>query len=893
MMRVLSRIAACFVLGGVLAAQQQEPPRFTASVEVTSIDVNVVDANGKPVEGLGVGDFVVSVDGEPRRVVTADWVGLATPPGTSGPPPAPEGYTSNEHSAGGRLILIVVDEPNIRFGAAAMLRNAVDGFIDRLQPSDRIAAVGTGAGALSTPFTSDRQRVKDAVARMAGQRTTLEAVRYRVGLAEALDVRRGSDPTVLSRIVLRECAGEVPDTPEYQVCVMAVQMEAERQAQIVTSESETTLWALRRLLTGLAVIDAPKTIVLVSEGFVAGDNTGGYSELSALAAAARTSLYALRLDEPMFDITQQRAPIARLEDRQVKSEGLEMLVGATRGSLFTVRSSGDAAFEQIEGELSGYYLLGVETEPGDKDGGRHPIRVRVNRSNVTVRARRDLAAATGDRGPRGARAAIAAALGSPLPIAALPLRTATFSLRAPDERVQVLIHAEVGANYSAPRLVTLGFYIADAAGRLVDTRTVVARLQPVMNGVPSPLQYTGSASLPPGDYTLKLAAAEGDTVGTVEHPIHARLLDAPPLALSELMVGGPVDARPKLSPTVSHTVSFGTVHGYMEAYGPGATGIAVKYEVVADPDDSPLLDADVTPRMAGDDRAIFTHTLPVRQLPPGAYQLRAVVTTDGKPLQTLTRAFEVAPPAVLLTSAEAGASAAPPAEIFLPVADEHFIRTFRREEATRDDVLNTFRGRVAAPLAAAFDAGVTQLSFGDYPGAERSFKSAIQTDSDSTAAFAYLAAVFAAAGHDAQAAGAWQTALIEGEDLPQIYAWLADALIRIRDLAQARAILEEALVKWPADARFAKPMALVYATFGQGREAVRTLIRHLDAQPDDLAAQALAVEWIYTLHASGATARTRSEDVNLARRYASSYQKAKGPNAALVRQWLNALDARR
>ena len=42
-----------------------------------------------------------------------------------------------------------------------------------------------------------------------------------------------------------------------------------------------------------------------------------------------------------------------------------------------------------------------------------------------------------------------------------------------------------------------------------------------MNGVPSALQFSGGASLPPGDYTLKLAVAEGDRVGTVEHTIHA------------------------------------------------------------------------------------------------------------------------------------------------------------------------------------------------------------------------------------------------------------------------------------------------------------------------------------------------------------------------------------
>ena len=40
-------------------------------------------------------------------------------------------------SRGGRLILLVIDQPNIRFGGAVGLRRAVNGFIDRLQPSDR------------------------------------------------------------------------------------------------------------------------------------------------------------------------------------------------------------------------------------------------------------------------------------------------------------------------------------------------------------------------------------------------------------------------------------------------------------------------------------------------------------------------------------------------------------------------------------------------------------------------------------------------------------------------------------------------------------------------------------------------------------------------------------
>jgi tetratricopeptide (TPR) repeat protein len=246
-----------------------------------------------------------------------------------------------------------------------------------------------------------------------------------------------------------------------------------------------------------------------------------------------------------------------------------------------------------------------------------------------------------------------------------------------------------------------------------------------------------------------------------------------------------------------------------------------------------------------------------------------------------------------MTSAEGGGAAAAPTEIFLPVQDRLFLRVFSRDEALRPDVLDVFRARVQDDARPAFDQGVALLAAGDYGKAAVSFKNAVQSDGENTAPLAYLAATFAAAGQDDQATGAWQTALIEGSDLPQIYVWLADALMRRRALVQARTILEEAIAAWPVDVRFAKPMAILYATFGLGREAVRTMERHLVHAAEDVEALGLAVEWIYVLHSSGAVARTRAEDVKTARSYAAAYERLDGPARPLVREWIGALEAGR
>jgi len=122
--------------------------------------------------------------------------------------------------------------------------------------------------------------------------------------------------------------------------------------------------------------------------------------------------------------------------------------------------------------------------------------------------------------------------------------------------------------------------------------------------------------------------------------------------------------------------------------------------------------------------------------------------------------------------------------------------------------------------------------------------------------------------------------------------WLGDALMRTRNLGQARAIFEEALKKWPSDLRFTKPLAVLYATFGQGREALRTLERHLAAHPDDMEANYLGVEWTYHLHLSGVVARTRADDVKLARGYAAAYEKGRGSDMPLIKEWMDFLEGR-
>jgi tetratricopeptide (TPR) repeat protein len=299
------------------------------------------------------------------------------------------------------------------------------------------------------------------------------------------------------------------------------------------------------------------------------------------------------------------------------------------------------------------------------------------------------------------------------------------------------------------------------------------------------------------------------------------------------------------------------------------------------------LSQDAPARRAGDDRALFSRVIPVQQLPAGKYVLRALVTDDGKPVTTLSRTFEVAPPPVLMTSAEGvGATPLGDTELYLPVSDHLLTTPFDRDHAIAADTIQTFRSHVPEESKAAFEAGFGFIVAGDYRQAEAALKKAIQPELDSTAALSYLAVSFAAAGRDDEAAGAWQSALIEGGEIAQLYDWLGDALMRMHDLTAAESVYEEALEKWPSEARFAKPLAMIYASFGRGREAFLTLERYLAANQADLDALFMAVQWLYHVRAAGGVVHSPALDLKLARTYAAAYENGGGPQTALTAQWL-------
>src|SRR5687768_14699628 len=137
-----------------LLAQSDQAPVFRSGVEVMEVDVTVVDAKGMPVRDLRVPEFTVTVDGQPRRVISAEFISESLTPSAELKPRDP--YVSNNTDRRpGRLIILVIDRNNIDTqtlrGAAASVKQ----FVTGIAPDDRLSLVTIPPPGPSVDFTTN------------------------------------------------------------------------------------------------------------------------------------------------------------------------------------------------------------------------------------------------------------------------------------------------------------------------------------------------------------------------------------------------------------------------------------------------------------------------------------------------------------------------------------------------------------------------------------------------------------------------------------------------------------------------------------------------------------------------------------------------------------------
>lgn len=914
------------------SSPQQPKPVFETKAELVLVDVNVVDRESRPVPTLTAADFALEVNGQPRPIASVQFISTEPTAATTATP-REAAASSNESATTGRLLLFVVDEGSIRVGSANGILRTAQTMFDRLAPGDLIglARIPTGVG--SVEFTADRKRIVDALLRVNGSASrNVGMSRVFISEAWALD---NNDPGGFQPAIDRECAGESGFGLE--ACSNQVEADARSLLLEASARARAMLQSMEGLLKNLSQLNTPVNIVLISEGMFVARDRQTMTELGRRAAEARATIHIIRPGQSMFDIEDRSAPntAGRFFDDGLMSEGLEQVAAQTRGSMVTVQTNSNAAFDRLGRELSGYYLLGFEPTESDRTGKERRIKVEVKPRGLTVRARptfviRSAAAENAAMAARTPMEQLGEVLKSPLPVRGLPMRVATYASAdsSSANKVRVTIAAEVGDPASGPADWPLGFVITDKDEKIVVNRGGLSTLAPASTKGESPRLALSSVALDPGEYTLRMAAVDDNgRAGSVHHTIHARLnritnnLNASDLVL----VPQPPTAGELPRPRPTTVIDNETVSAMLELSGSDQNLLnraKVTLQISDAENGNPLVNVEARRAQRGNVHA-YAATMRLGVLPPGEYIARAVINVPGQPELRLTRPFMMSPSSVAALEPPPDISVpldpdAPPA----PVAPSRImapVPRFSAQTVLTPAVVQPFldgltdmyppspeveaviekarQGNYETPavegsspddqINIAFVKGLGSLSRGETAQAAAWFQQTLKGASDFLGAAFYLGATHAVSGRDREAIGAWQMALLS-DNPGAVYPALVDALLRVGDGRGALDVLEEAPSAWEDDNARLRREAIALAMIGDFSGALPKLKDQLDnTNRDDQPLLFVALQVMFRMHQQDKS--LSPDNLERFRNYVERHQKLGGPDKALVETWRRAV----
>ena len=960
---------------GAQAPETAQPPTFRSGVEVVTVDVGVTDRQGHPVRDLGPGDFIITVDGETRRVVTAEYIDMAaaraarTPAGDTG------GVSTNEGVGVGRQFVFIVDQTSLEPGAVRQITRAATRLFKELSFVDRSALLLLPNGP-HVNFTWAHDRVQAAFERAVGLGHPTGGFDV-ASLTEARDIA-ARNPFALRNAAQRECApgmsasssggdgfgggggGSVGGSPGgggqgepggrgggsaggegrgggggrsgggdalpaprafgngLDTCTRELQVRAEWAWRGAYMSSMTSLSSLRQTLTALERVPGDKTVILISGGWPLEEREEHslISQVAQEAAAARATFFSLFLPASRDSASRRSVNTTPLTDHWLYATPLDTLASLTGGASFRVDVGADAAFERLGRELGGYYRVGVERTPADRDAKAKKLKVQVTaRTDVGVRAREVFDIRTYEDRDWAAR--FAAALEAPIPATGLGLRVASYVTTDGDApgRLKIVLTGE------ASRL-NGGQAAAQLVVRDLEGKRIVAGEHALGEPVDGALQFSTNVSVEPGTYVLRVAVMDGGgRVGSVDHRAEVR-----PASLGSLAVTGPLlvrippnrSAPPRLALYEMRQDERLALQVELEGEVSRAAPPSVVFEIAASAGGPALIErpAELHPGSRGG-LLLAQEVADLRLLRPGDYTVRARVTHGDETLGELRRRFSIleapAAPAGAVTAGGAATSVAstggrtitaslvglPPFaidEALAPGTLAPFLaRVSARPEASSpmvrelvDLARSDLRGlAVSDTLAAgnpvaAFLRGLTLLRERKLEHAASAFRAAMRASPDFYPAMIYLGVCYAAGGNDKEAAGAWRTALIREADALPLHLLLADALLRQDRTDLALETIDEARGRWPEDDGLKRRFVLAALGAGQIAEGLQTLDELVKTGTEDEPALTAGILALSDAIVAGRPVEDAARDKARLTRLAEAYRTRGGAALAIV-----------
>jgi VWFA-related protein len=691
-------VAACCVLalGSAPSVRQGQPP-FKSGVTLVTIDVTVLDRDGRPVQGLKSADFEVKLNGRVQPIreltylqITEAMAGAVGPVFETVTPAEPvKEATAASVEITPRLFILLIDDMSFSPLRGKALFAAAQRFVAGLPPND-LVGVATTTGTLAINPAKDRALVAGALAKMVGAYIDpkLTAIGGRssgseansqpdqgVGLSQALDIDRG-DRNALQEAIARECFNGSRDIFKSQSleqviaesqCASAVQTNARLVAAQAKQTMERQVQAYQSVIRAMRPASGIKHLVLVTDGIAVSQEVVALAPIARAAAEAGVQVSVVmenadmslsdggRRDVPATGTPQSDtgAPQRRREDTALFLNGAKTVADLVGGNFYHVAGTPDPFFQRVGLAASAVYRLAIEAPANTSAGRDFSLSATVRKPGVSVFANRR-AVAAGSSAPAAAAAAPAppparkvlsideqlrAAIATGRPLPGIDIGIARTLRRATDPaQVSIDVAVEVPSSARGPLKAVFG--VVDAVGALRSGRQDV---EPAADGK----AYRLSFSLPvaPGTYKLRFAVADATgAVGAVESVVDARLSPIGPFVASDLLrwTGNAAGAQPLTRDVLpaAATRLIAAIELYPVAGAAAPADVLVRLELCeAGADQTPVIERLVTPDSRGD-KLTAEAEFPLDRLPAGKYSIRATVLSGATVLGTVSAPLE-------------------------------------------------------------------------------------------------------------------------------------------------------------------------------------------------------------------------------------------------------------
>jgi VWFA-related protein len=377
------------------------------------VHVTVADRDGNPVTDLTAGDFKLFDDGKPQAIQTFALESYEPAQPADGTL-AGAARDVSPNAGRPRMISLVIDD----LTAASRdlyppMIEALTRFVERdLGPLDQVAIL-SGSGSLQFPFSDDRRLLLERAASIMGRLNAGALAGSDCPELTDLQARRIGDPGLQNesaqeqdpafRAALQETMDCLDLDPSDQnspaVARIHLRAAASRQYQESEFRALSLMETLRQHIRSLRHVDATKSVILFSDGFLSeGSSPIAYKLQDVVDLALRSGVVLHCLD--IRGLYSGMPPAAERfpsgggavsqklslyhEDRRAQEDPLAQLAHETGGLFF--RDSNDLyrGLQDAVRRRSAYYVLTYAMPPQKADGSFRRIKLQVGRPGLEL-----------------------------------------------------------------------------------------------------------------------------------------------------------------------------------------------------------------------------------------------------------------------------------------------------------------------------------------------------------------------------------------------------------------------------------------------------------------------------------------------------------------------------